>query len=97
MKEYLEYNNTDDKRLFMICISETARTMRYSSTDIRRECMGLPIIRQFKKFKNSKMPLSKTLKIYPFSKISKSGSLNLSNYSKYFKMVRDYNRRYNND
>lgn len=94
MKEYLEYNNTDDKRLIMTCISEKAYTMRYSSTDIRRECMGLPIIHRFK---NSKMPLSKTLKIYPFSKISKSGSLNLSNYSKYFKMVRDYNRRYNND
>lgn len=97
MKEYLEFNNTNDKRLIMTCISEKACTMRYSSTDIRRECMGLPIIHRFKKFKNNKMPLSKTLKIYPFSKISKLGSLNLSNYSKYFKMVRDYNRRYNND
>lgn len=97
MKEYLEYNNTDDKRLIMICISETARTMRYSSTDIRREFMELPIIRQFKSFKNIKMPLSKTIKICPFSKVSKPGSLNLSNYSKYFKLARDYNRRYNND
>lgn len=97
MKEYLEYNNTDDKRLFMICISETARTMRYSSTDIRRECMGLPIIRQFKSFKGIKISLSEIIKICPFSKISKPGSLNLSNYSKYFKMARDYNRRYNND
>lgn len=96
MKEYLEYN-TDDKRLIMICISEKAKTMRYSSTDIRRECMGLPIIRQFKNFKNIKMPLSKTIKIRLFSMISKSGSLNLSNYSKYFKLARDYNRRYNND
>lgn len=95
MKEYLEYNNTDDKRLIMICISEKAKTMRYSSTDIRREYMGLPIIRQFKNFKNIKMPLSKTIKIRLFSKISKSGSLNLSNYSKYFKMARDYDRRYN--
>lgn len=95
MKEYLEYNNTDDKRLIMICISEKAKTMSYSSTDIRREYMGLPIIRQFKNFKNIKMPLSKTIKIRLFSKISKSGSLNLSNYSKYFKMARDYDRRYN--
>lgn len=97
MKEYLEFNNADDKRLNMICISEKAYTMRYSSTDIRRECIGLPIIRQFKKFKNTKMPLSKTIKIRLFSMISKSGSLNLSNYSKYFKLARDYNRRYNND
>ena len=97
MREYLEYNNTDDKRLIMICISEEAKTMRYSSTDIRRECMGLPIIYQFKNFKNAKMSLSKTLKIHPFSMISKLGSLNLSNYSKYFKLAIDYDRRYIND
>lgn len=98
MKEYLEYNNTDDKRLIMICTLEEAKTMRCFSTDIRRECMGLPIIiRQFKNFKNIKIPLSKTIKICPFSKISKSGSLNLSNYSKYFKIVRVYNRRCYND
>ena len=94
MREYLEYNNTDDKRLIMICTLEEAKTMRCSSTDIRRQCMGLPIIRQLK---NIKIPLSKTIKIYPFSTISKLRSLNLSNYSKYFKMARDYNRRYNND
>ena len=97
MKEYLEYNNTDDKRLIMICISEEAKTMRFASTDIRREFMGLPIIRQFKSFKNIKIPLSKVIKICPFSKISKSGSLNLSNYSKYFKLAIDYDRRYIND
>lgn len=97
MKEYLEYNNTDDKRLIMICILEEAKTMRCSSTDIRRECIGLPIICQFKKFKNTKMPLSKTIKIYSFRNLTKPGSLNLSNYSKYFKLARDYNRRYNND
>lgn len=97
MKEYLEFNNTNDKRLIMTCISEKARTMRYSSTDIRREYMGLPIIRQFKSFKKYKISLSEIIKICPFSKISKPGSHNLSNYSKYFKMVRDYNRRYNND
>lgn len=95
MKEYLEYNNTDDKRLIMICTLEEAKTMRCFSTDIRRECMGLPII--IRQFKNIKIPLSKTIKICPFSKISKSGSLNLSNYSKYFKIVRVYNRRYCND
>jgi hypothetical protein len=50
MKEYLEYNNADDKRLIMICTLEEAKTMRCFSTDIRRQCMGLPIIRQFKSF-----------------------------------------------
>lgn len=95
MKEYLEYNNTDDKRSIMICTLEEAKTMRCFSTDIRRECMGLPIIRQFKSFKGIKISLSEIIKTCPFSKISKSGSLNLSNYSKYFKMARDYDRRYN--
>ena len=97
MKEYLEINNADDKRLPMICVSERSNAMRYSSTDIRREFMGLPIICQFKSFKNIKIPLSKVIKICPFSKISKSGSLNLSNYSKYFKLAIDYDRRCNND
>ena len=62
MREYLEYNNTDEKRLIMICISEEAKTMRYSSTDIRREYMGLPIIRQFKSFKGTKISLSEVNK-----------------------------------
>ena len=97
MKEYLEYNNADDNRLIMICTLEEAKTMRCFSTDIRRQCMGLSIIRQFKSFKSTKISLSEIIKICPFNKISKLGSLNLSNYSKYFKMARDYNRRYNND
>ena len=73
MKEYLEINNADDKRLPMICVSERSNAMRFASTDIRIEFMGLPIIYQFKNFKNIKMPLSKTLKIHPFSMISKLG------------------------
>ena len=97
MKEYLEFNNTDDKRLSMICVSERSNAMRFTSTDIRRELIGLLIIYQFKNFKNIKIPLSKTLKIHPFSMISKLGSLNLSNYSKYFEDIRNYDRRYNND
>lgn len=99
MKEYLEFNNVGDKRLNMICISEKANTMRYSSTDIRRECMGLPIIHQFKNFKGIKISLSEVIKICSIRKLAKSGSFNLSNYSKYFKTVKEYNlfRRYNND
>ena len=99
MREYLEYNNTDDKRLIMICISEEAKTMRYSSTDIRREFMGLPIIRQFKSFKGTKIYLSEIIKICSIRKLAESGSFNLSNYSKYFKTVKEYNlfRRCNND
>ena len=77
MREYLEFNNIDDKRLIMICISETARTMRYSSTDIRRECMGLPIICQFKSFKCTKISLSEVIKICSIRKLAESGSFNL--------------------
>ena len=96
MREYLEYNNTDDKRLIMICISEEAKTMRYSSTDIRRECIGLQIIRQFK---GTKISLSEVIKICSIRKLAESVSFNLSNYSKYFKTVKEYNlfRRCNND
>ena len=97
MGEYLEYNNTDDKRLIMICISEEAKTMRYYSTDIRRECMGLPIIRQFKSFKGTKISLSEVIKICSIRKLAESVSFNLLNYSKYFEDIRNYDRRYNND
>lgn len=97
MREYLEYNNTDDKRLIMICISEEAKTMSYSSTDIRRECMGLPIIRQFKSFKGTKISLSEVIKICSIRKLAESVSFNLLNYSKYFEAIRNYDRRYNND
>lgn len=97
MKEYLEFNNTNDKRLIMTCISEKACTMRYSSTDIRRECMGLPIIRQFKSFKGTKISLSEIIKICSIRKLAESGSFNLYNYSKYFEAIRNYDRRYNND
>ena len=97
MREYLEYNNTDDKRLIMICISEEAKTMRCFSTDIRRQCMGLPIIRQFKSFKGTKISLSEVIKICSIRKLAESVSFNLSNYSKYFEAIRNYDRRYNND
>ena len=97
MREYLEYNNTDDKRRIMICISEEAKTMRYSSTDIRRECMGLPIIRQFKSFKGIKISLSEIIKICSIRKLAESVSFTLSNYSKSFEDIRNYDRRYNND
>ena len=97
MKEYLEFNNTDDKRLIIICISEEAKTMSYSSTDIRREFMGLPIICQFKSFKGTKISLSEVIKICSIRKLAESVSFNLSNYSKYFEAIRDYDRRYNND
>ena len=97
MREYLEYNNTDDKRRIMICISEEAKTMRYSSTDIRRECMGLPIIRQFKSFKGAKISLSEAIKICSIRTLAESVSFNLPNYSKYFEAIRNYDRRYNND
>lgn len=65
MKEYLEFNNID-KRLAMICISEKGKTLHYSSTGIRRACMGLPIVRQFKNFKNVKISLSEILKHVQF-------------------------------
>ena len=97
MKEYLEYNNTDDKRLIMICKSEEAKAMRYYSTDIPIECMGLPIIRQFKSFKGTKISLSEVIKICSIRKLAESVSFNLSNYSKYFEAIRNYDRRYNND
>lgn len=94
MKEYLEFNNID-KRLIMICISEKANTLHYSSTDIRRECMGLPIIHQFKNFKSVKISLSETLKTCSIRKLAELGSFNLSKYSEYFEAVRKYDRRYN--
>ena len=59
MKEYLEINNADDKRLPMICVSERSNAMSFASTDIRRQCVGLPIIRQFKVLKVSKYPYLK--------------------------------------
>lgn len=77
MKEYLEFNNTDDKRLSMICVSERSNAMSFASTDIRRECIGLPIIRQFKSFKGTKIHLSEVIKICSIRKLAESGSFNL--------------------
>ena len=95
MKEYLEFNNADDKRLIMICIPGNANALHYFSTDIRRECMGLPIIHQFKNFKSVKISLSEILKTRSIRKLAELGSFNLSKYSEYFEAVRKYDRRYN--
>ena len=94
MKEYLEFNNID-KTLAMICVSEKGKTLHYSSTGIRRACMGLPIIHQFKNFKNAKISLSEILKTCSIRKLAEPGPLDLSSNSKYFKIVRNYNRRHN--
>ena len=99
MKEYLEFNNAYYKRLSMICVSERSKTMRFTSADVRRELIGLPITIQFTNFKFTKTPIYKMVppKIRPFNKLSKLKSVSLLNYSKYFKSAKEYDlfRRYN--
>lgn len=100
MKEYIECNNIDNKRMPMICIREESCKLQYVCMDFRRRCAGLPVIYPLKDFKIIKIPLfeKETQKICLLGEI-KENRPSLINYSKYFEAVKKYKlyRRYNND
>ena len=91
MKEYIEFNNTDDKRLPMICVSEESDALYICSTYVRRKCMGLPVVTSLKNFKGDKLPLSEKERgrMNPISAVKDIKS-NLKYYSKLFKYHKKY-------